>query len=383
MFKTALVFALLTTFSVCTVRAQSITSPDALKQYLDRQPVNSPDKPIRVSMSANDLMIGQIAAVIKSAGKYVSLELTGNALTTIGRGAFDDCAGLASITIPNSVTSIGESAFAGCTGLTSITVSSGNPNYVSEGGILYNKAKTKFILIPRRITGNVTIPNSVTSIEEMAFYSCKSLTGITIPNSVTSIGKSAFLFCTSLASVTIGNGVTSIESYAFAGCTSLASVAIPDSVTSIGEQAFSSCRSLASINVVASNNAYTSENGVLYNKSKTTLVDYPCGKTGAFTIPNGVTRIGEYAFSGCTSLASVTIPASVTRIGGFAFDGCTSLTSVTFQGTITAGNLHPDAFGPPNNKGLIGDLRAKYLAGGPGTYTRTEPLDNKSKWTKQ
>jgi len=130
---------------------QTLNSAEALKEYLDKQPANSPDKPIRVTMAANAPMLEKIAAAINSAGKYVSLNLSGNALTTIPNYAFSD-----------------ESTAKGCVTLTAIS-----------------------------------IPDSVTSIGSFAFYGCTSLTSIIIPNSVASIGSVAFGDCTNLASVTI------------------------------------------------------------------------------------------------------------------------------------------------------------------------------------
>jgi len=97
---------------------KSLNSPEALKEYLDSQPANRSDKPIKVSMVANELMIPKIRDVLESLGKYVSLNLTGNALTTIPYYAFQKCK-LVSITIPDSVTSIGEWAFYDCTSLAS------------------------------------------------------------------------------------------------------------------------------------------------------------------------------------------------------------------------------------------------------------------------
>ena len=144
----------------------------------------------------------------------------------------------------------------------------------------YNSSAEK-VDIPKTIDGK-----SVTSIGEIAFSYCDSLTSITIPDSVTSIGESAFNGCTSLTSITIPNGVTSIGGWAFSGCTSIKSITIPNGVTSIGYSAFEGCASLTSI-----------------------------------TIPAGVTEIGYSAFEGCTSLTSVTIPDSITKIGEAAFQG--------------------------------------------------------------
>jgi hypothetical protein len=149
-------------------------------------------------------------------------------------------------------------------------------------------------------------------IEEEPFYiACATLTGITIPNSVTSIGDFAFTYCTGLTSVTIGNNVTSIGRAVFVGCTSL-----------------------TAINVGAGNGTYTVQDGILYSKNKTTLIVYPAGKTGAFTIPNSVTSIEQWAFAFCTSLTSVTIGNSVKSIGMYAFAICTSLTSVTIGNSV-------------------------------------------------
>ena len=154
---------------------------------------------------------------------------------------------------------------------------------------------------------------------------------------VASIGSGAFSDCTSLKRIIIPNSVTNIANDAFSGCTSLTSITIPGNVTEIGGSAFSGCTSLAEIKVAAKNLNYTSVNGVLYNKDKTTIICYPDGKKDKnYKIPNGVTKIGSLAFSNCSSFTSITIPNSVTSIGDDAFSGCKSLTSVTIPNGVTS-----------------------------------------------
>ena len=176
------------------------------------------------------------------------------------------------------------------------------------------------------------------------FCDNSNIKSVIIENGVTSIGESAFNSCTSLTSVTIPDSVTSIGERAFSDCTSLVSVTIPNSVTSIGDGAFEDCNNLASITVNSNNNNYSSQDGVLFNKNKTTLIQYPMGNTRtSYTIPNSVTSIGDFAFQYCTSLVSVTIPNSVTSIGGYAFYSCDNLTSVTIPNSVTSIGDH--AFG--------------------------------------
>ena len=187
-------------------------------------------------------------------------------------------------------------------------------------------------------SGDIIIPEtvdyddktySVTSIGEEAFRYCSGLTSVTIGNSVTSIGTGAFFACEGLTSVTIGNSVTSIGSGAFRFCSGLTSVTIPNSVTSIGDYAFYGCSALESIIVEEGNTIYDSRencNAIIETATNTLIAGFK-----NTVIPYSVTSIGDWAFSGCSSLTSVTIPNSVTSIGEGAFSYCYGLESIIVE----------------------------------------------------
>jgi hypothetical protein len=249
---------------------------------------------------------------------------------------FQYCFSLTNITIPASTTNIGQNAIFFCPSLTAITVAAQNAFFSSVNGVLFDKSQTTLLQYPEGLNGSYTIPASVTSIGLNGFAWCASLTSVTIPASVTSIGDSAFQYCTSLTNASIANGVTSIGYEAFFECFSLTGLTIPGSVTNIGVGAFASCLGLTAFTVDATSSFYSSVDGVLFDKRQTTLIAYPGGLGGNYTVPNGVTSIGDSAFQFCTNLTSVTIPASVTTIGVAAFQVCLSLTNVAIGSGVTS-----------------------------------------------
>ena len=219
----------------------------------------------------------------------------------------------------------------------------------------------------RDFVGSVTILSSitvdetsytVTSIGSSAFYGCL-VTNIVIPDSVTTIESMAFDNCDLLAHVTLGNNVATIGSQAFYDCPSLSRITIPASVTEIGFGAFSACPLLLEIQVDENNSVYKDIDGVLFSKDGSIIYNYPNGKTNTFysipdsvtsidswafmhscmltniVIGNSITEIENFSFSGCTSLTSITIGNSVTKIGGYAFERCYSLTDINIGNAVS------------------------------------------------
>ena len=308
----------------------------------------------------------------------IPAEIEGVSVTSIGEDAFLYCSSLTDVTIPNSVTSIGSRVFSDCSSLMTVTL----PNSLTSIEIGTFAGCSSLT--------SVTLPNSVTSIGAYAFQDCSSLTSIVIPDGVKSIGYSAFNGCSSLASVTIPDSVTSISPQAFentalyneedhwtgdvlyidnwlikaksslegayivlpgtvgiadsafTGCGSLTSITIPKEVVSIATGVYASfhfCPKLSDIVVVEENTAYAAENGVLFNKEKTTLLNYPMGKADtAYVIPSGVTSIADWAFYG-SAMEGITIPETVKHIGKYAFNHCSGLTEVTIpDGVVSIGS---------------------------------------------
>ncbi len=249
----------------------------------------------------------------KGSGKTVTIPSTigGKKVTAISYSTFGCCESFESISIPASVSFIEGYLFNSCSRLKEINVSQDNKNYCSFDGVLYNKDKTTLICCPCS-KKNITIFNGVKKLENLSFSRCKSLTEIKIPDSVTNIGEQTFSECENLKEITIPKNVSVISNYAFFNCVNL-----------------------TDINVSSANKDFTSYDGALYDKNKTTLICCPGAKTNV-TLPDGVTNIPCYSFTGCPKLKSVRLPDSLKKIISFAFYNCKSLTSINIPDSITS-----------------------------------------------
>ena len=294
-----------------------------------------------------------------------------DSVISIGDYSFQDCSSLLSVTIPDSVTSIGNTAFYYCTNLTS-----------------------------------VTIPDGVTSIGEYAFCASR-LTSVTIPDSVAFIGKSAFERCSSLSAFygkfasadnrclvvegelrafapaglteyIIPDGVISIGATVFSNCESLTSITIANDVTMIGKSAFEGCLSLSAFygKFASADNRCLVVEGELKAFARAGLTEY--------IIPNGIIKIGSYAFYLCTSLESVTIPNSVTEIDDFAFNHCYGLISVTIPNSVTKIGAYAfyncirlaSVYCKPTNPPTLGDYALSGNASDRKIYVPTASVNN-------
>ena len=319
-----------------------------------------------------------------------------DAVTTIGNSAFSGCTKLTAVALGNGVSNIGDEAFSGCTALTEITL----PNSVRLIG--------KSAFSGCSALEKATLGSSVRILNDWAFYGCEALAEMTVlateppmasANTFANVSRSIPVYvpkasleayraanvwnefnlkeppfvagnlkysvsdASALTVEVIGctdnpntvdipatvshDGaeyrVTGISGKAFAGCDALTQVNVGINVTDIAGNAFAGT-ALAAINVDGGNTAYSSENGVLFDKAKTALLLYPWGKTDtSYSVPDGVTAIGREAAAGCTSLTELTLAESVATVGEMAFAGCTSLTQMTVKATVPP-TVEQDAF---------------------------------------
>ena len=349
---------------LATMAIGSVTSYAYDIEYTDEYEYKIANSTIYYTIENNEITISDCDN--DSYGELVIPEKINNIpVRYIGDNAFFFCSNLTSVILPDSVTNIGVDAFYGCTGLTSIIIPDsvsfikeyafrfvnnviyfgeavGSPwgakahNGYVENGLVYNdKSKSKFLGCPSTKKGDVVLPDSVVRIIDNAFYGCSNLKSITIPNSVTFIGNEALSGCSGLTSITIPDGVTWFGSYAFSGCSGLTSFSIPKSVSYVGNEAFLGCSKLVSIDVSPQNEHYCSDNGILFDTDKTTLIKYPDAKKGySYSIPDSVHYIDASAFSYNMNINEIVISDNVEIIGWNAFSNCQNLKKIKLGNKI-------------------------------------------------
>ena len=288
----------------------------------------------------------------------------GDGITTVGNYAFRNCNVVTSVTLPEGITSIGRDAFYSCERLVDITLPSTLKTIGYEAfGYCYSIESINF-------------PDGLQTIDSSAFTMCGSLEEIVLPDSMTALGSNAFSQCDDLKRADLGNGITTIGSSAFfdsdalaevvlpanlqkmettvfADCDSLTSFTIPATLTSLDSTTLAYNSAMMNIFVEAGNTAYKSVDGVLFSADGKTLVTYPAGRSGEYSVPAGTETIADVAFSRAYGLTGVNLPGSLTTIGNNAFSYCSGLTEMDLSPVQTLGeqvflsctSLHTVTFG--------------------------------------
>ena len=228
-------------------------------------------------------------------------------LVSIGSGAFDNCTSLISVELPDNAI-ISSDTFKECKNLSDIVISDTNNNYIVKNGILYNKNMTRILCYPAGIKDTeFSVPETVKTIGDFAFYGAKVLESINIPDSVTNIGTDAFGECSGLKEVVIPDSVTSMGEAVFYKCTSLEKVKLSVNITSPNPAVFQYCSSLKEV-VLPESMKFISFFMFSYCKEITNIV-----------LPDKLNSVLRSAFQNCDNLKNITVPKNVTTIQDYAF----------------------------------------------------------------
>ena len=325
---------------------ESIEFPDSLESIGDNAFIAYPDG----SYVENKLKSVKFGKGLKTIGNYAfyrnqkltNIEFTGENLTSIGSNAFRCCYSLTELNLKGNgetvidfrafycndalkkislagIKTIDNSAFEDCGDLNSVNFGEG---LLSIGSCAFQNC---------RDLNSVNFGEGLLSIGSYAFENCPNIETVCLPESLTTIGSEAFKDCSKLTSIDIPNKVTKLNDNTFANCTSLKNVSIGSGCTSISSTAFVGSNAIEKIIVAGGNANYSSVDGALLNKEKTSIILYPKSKSGEFVIPDTVTSIADYAFDNAPNLTKVTIGESVKSVGKGAFRNCNSLKTVIFK----------------------------------------------------
>ncbi|MBP5514777.1 MAG: leucine-rich repeat protein [Bacteroidaceae bacterium] len=239
---------------------------------------------------------------------YLQSIVIPDSVTSIGQYAFYDCDALRTVTMGNKVTSIGTYAFNSCDKLYSINLSEA-----------LDTLGTYVFTSCANLTEPITIPATLRTIPEQAFYGCQKLKGVIFNEGLITIKASAFNDCDALTEIVLPESLNEIQSYSFAYCNSLTKITLPTAMKTIGQYAFYSCYKLADITMPETLN------------SMSTYVFASCTSLPSITLPETITNIPNYTFQGCTALTDVELSSQTSSIGQYTFSGCTSLTNFDFD----------------------------------------------------
>ena len=337
-------------FCQCYAWEGELTIPDGVTS-IGNDTFNSCTKLKKITLPQNLTHIGDSAFCQCYAWEG---ELTiPDGVTSIGNEAFRSCDLLTSVYIPENVEYIGDDAFNECNDLAQIIVAPNNTFFTLQDGVLFNKDKTVLIKYPenKRSDEAYIVPDGVKELSMHALANNSNILGIILPETLEIIGEETFEDCNKLTEITIPAGVTTINSNPFNGCDRL-----------------------RKIYVNGNNRNFCDENGILFDKNKTRLIQYPTGRENTeYSIPDTVHEISESAFCYCKYLTYVTIPGNVTSIGMDAFVGCKNLKRITIsEGIISIGSYAFDGCEALTNIGLPGSVTSI----GYGAFHRCMSLTN-------
>ena len=316
--KKILLITLLVALFACLfiVSASAVTDIGGLKYNLDATAGTA-------TLTTDNKTIEVAEVVIPAYVTYEGVEYK----VTMDKYAFQSNQNIVSVTIAGGV-GIAQESFSGCKSLQTLVIGEGTSGIWNQKAFL-NCSALK----------SVTLPSTLTSITSYTFQNCTLLEDITFPSGLTTIGERTFSDCTSLKSIDLPSTVTSVGKYAFYNCTSATSIKLSPNIKSFGDCAFSKCLSVETIDDGGSA-YYTFENGALYSENKKTLYLYlATNEATSFKIPDTVTSVVMYAFSGSTALQEVEFGSAMQSISNYSFENCSSLVTVNFnEGFKTIGD---------------------------------------------
>jgi hypothetical protein len=263
---------------------------EVLSEIVDKDKLEDFLIDLNVNEGRSTISIGYYSG--KSEKVIIPASIGGIPVTAIGDIVFYQNENIRQVVLPEGLVAIGNSAFEGCDVLTGID-----------------------------------LPESLTTIEDWAFKGCTALTSINLPESLTSIGSSAFEGCTALTGINLPQNLASIYYGAFKDCVRLTNIKLPKGLGDIRGTAFAGCSKLTEFTVDEDNPVFTVVDGVLFDKAMTTLISYPPGKKGEYTIPDGVISVQDNAFKDCGEFTRLYFPQSLTDCG-YSLCSCSALADI-------------------------------------------------------